>query len=98
LVNDEMSAAVVEWTGEVTPTPARDGARLLDRFGEEIAISVIPRLQELEDEFYRSDARHHVARLPEMSLQAASDFRALHPNLSEAAVRALAWCYANDSK
>jgi hypothetical protein len=58
----------------------------------------LPKLQELKNEFYSSEAWRVAADLPEMQSLSAAEFRPRHPELSEEAVRALAWCYTFDYK
>lgn len=71
---------------------------LAERYGEDIALDLIPAIKLLEADFYSSDARHRVPALAEMGNRAAEDFRKLHPEVSEDAVKALAWCYTFDYK
>lgn len=94
-----ISDAVVVWTGfGEAPSPDRDLQRLVEHFGPEVATEVVPQLRALEDDFYASEAIHHIADLAEATEAAASEFRERHPGLSEDAVRALAWCYSYDFK
>jgi hypothetical protein len=90
---------MVVWTGwgEIS-RPARDERRLVERFGSETAAKLLPRLRQLEDEFYKSDARFVVADLEKMGDVATEQFRRAHPEISKAAIRALAWCYTYDYK
>jgi hypothetical protein len=76
--------------------PARDEARLVARYGMDVAVRLLPRLRSLEAEFYDSDARDTSSDLVAMGERAASQFREQHPELSEDAVQALAWCYTWD--
>lgn len=93
-----VSEAIVVWTGfGSTPMPARDEDRLVGRFGHE-AVDLLPTVLRLEDDFYSSDARHVATDLLEMADLAARDFRTRHPEISDEAVRALAWCYTFDYK
>lgn len=55
-------------------------------------------LKRLEYEFYESDARHAAPGDAEMAEMAASQFRDRHPELSEEAINAFAWCYTYDYK
>jgi hypothetical protein len=94
-----VSRAIVVWTGwGETSRPVRTETRLADRIGEEAAISLLPLIRHLEEEFYSSDARFVVADLKEMGDVAAGQFRQAHPELSDEAIRALAWCYTFDYK
>lgn len=95
---NDISEAVVVWTGwRVSPTPARDDALVVERFGDSAA-ELVPLIHSLADEFYRSDARHRAVDLAEMQSLASQDFRLRHPELSVDAVRVLAWCYTYDYK
>lgn len=68
------------------------------RFGDEVADVLVPKVLALADEFNESDARVSASTLAEMGEWAAARFRLLHPELSEAAVLALAWCYTFDNR
>ena len=52
-----MSRAVVVWTGwGETASPLRDDNRLVETFGEDVALDLIAAVHALEEEFYESDA------------------------------------------
>lgn len=94
-----VSQGLIVWTGwRQTAWPARDEARLVERFGAETAADLFQRIRELEDDFYATDARFTVDDLAEMGDVAADHFRQAHPEVSDDAVRALAWCYTHDYK
>ena len=94
-----VSEALVVWTGWGSAArPVRDEALLVDRFGSEEAADLFPTIRELEDEFYGSEARFTEPSLKAMGDAAALEFRAAHPELSEDAIQALAWCYTYDYK
>jgi hypothetical protein len=94
-----VSDAVVVWTGfGSAPSPSRDEQRLTDRYGRELSRELLPALKSLEDEFYSSDAKTNAPTLVAMGEQASAAFRVLHPEISDEAVRALAWCYTFDFK
>ena len=94
-----VSEAVVVWTGlRETTWPARAEDRLVAYFGQKAALELLPIVRALEDDFYRSDARFTAATLEEMAGTASARFRALHPEISDEAVAALAWCYTYDYK
>lgn len=80
------------------PWPARDEARLIDTFGLAEASRLLPRIRELEEEFYAADAQFVVSDLQTMGAVAAEQFSNAHPELAAEAVRALAWCYTYDFK
>lgn len=95
----QLSEAIIAWTGwGVSAWPARDKARVVEAFGEELAIDLMPAIREAEEEFYESDARRVVEDLAEMGETAAERFRKAHPEIDDAAIRALAWCYTYDFK
>lgn len=95
----QVSNAIVVWTGWGTSSsPARDQARVTARFGEDIALNLLPVIRQLENEFYESDAKDTVHDLVEIGDAAAARFRRLHPDISADAVRALGWCYTYDYK
>jgi hypothetical protein len=93
-----VSDAIVVWTGRGERSwPSRDEQRVVDRFGE-LASDLIPVLHRLEGEFYESDAHLTAVDLVEMGKLAVARFRSLHPELTDEAVEALAWCYTFDNK
>ena len=98
-MNQRISEAVVVWTGYgSTASPRRDERAFVEAFGDEGALDLLLMVRRLEKEFYASDARHTAPGLKEMGDAAAAQFRALHPELSQDAIRALAWCYTYDYK
>ncbi len=80
----------------MTSWPQRNETRLVEFLGAEIAIALIPHLRHLEEDFYTSTARFTESSLIEMGNIAAANFRASHPEISDDAVEALAWCYTFD--
>jgi hypothetical protein len=82
----------------VTAWPSRDDARLVERFGEGLAVELLPQLRQLEDDFYLSTARDAAPDLKTMGDAAAADFRRMHPEIGDEAVEALTWCYTFDYK
>ena len=98
-IPDKLGEALVVWTGfGETPTPSRDEQRVVRRFGAETAAELMPSLRRLEQEFYESDAYSWASDLAAAGTAAAARFHGLHPELSSAAVQALAWCYTFDWK
>ena len=92
-----LSRAVVVWAGwGQTMHPVRDASRLVKEYGPELASDLTPQIQQLADVFYASEAKFTIGDLKLMSEVAASEFRAVHPEISDDAVRALAWCYTYD--
>ncbi len=97
--DEDLSRAVIVWTGfGLGPTPSRSGDRLIEEFGCDAALDLLPRVTALEDSFYMSDARLTAPDLDSMGITASAEFREIHPELSPLAVRALAWCYTYDYK
>src|SRR4051794_18755007 len=96
---EEISRAIVVYTGYGQRAwPHRDENRLTDSFGSERAVDLVKVVQALEEEFYNSDAHLAVGNLSEMGDVAAERFRSLHPEISDKAAQALAWCYTFDYK
>jgi hypothetical protein len=96
---DEISRAIVIWTGYMLePTPSRADDLVVTMLGTEAALDLLPLVHRLQKEFYESDAYNTVADLDAMGNAAAADFRGRHPELRDAAVEALAWCYTYDWK
>lgn len=94
-----LSRAVIVWSGWGTASfPLREDAAVIAAFGAEQAPALLERIRELEDDFYESDARLTIADLDAMGAAAAAKFRERHPEISNEAVRALAWCYTFDFK
>jgi hypothetical protein len=58
----------------------------------------MPIVRALEEDFCSSTANQVVSGLVEMADLAASEFRGRHPEISDDAVEALAWCYSWDWK
>ena len=97
--NARVSEAIVVWSGHgVTRWPKPDETRLVERFGEDQALTLLPAVTRLYDEFYESDAHLTAPDLVAIGNLASARFRELHPELSDAAIEALAWCYTFDWK
>ena len=65
----KLSAALVAWTGWGShASPARDATRVVAQFGDDVARELLPRLLELEEDFYSSDAVHVSPDLKAMGL------------------------------
>lgn len=91
-----VSEAVVVWTGfGQAAAPVRDEALVERHFGE-LVLDRMPLVRMLDDEYYESDARYVATDDADMERRSAADFRALHPEVSDEAVKALAWCYSYD--
>jgi hypothetical protein len=97
--NALLTEAVVVWTGRGERSfPDRDDDRVIERFGPERGLDLVPEIHRLAHDFYESDARFTVRGLVQMGEKAAADFRARYPQIGEAAVQALMWCYTFDYK
>jgi len=76
-----LTRAVVEWTGwGSTPSPVRDDARVIARFGGVAGPALAKAARTLEADYAAS----------------SSEFRLRHPELGGDAVDALAWSAAYD--
>jgi hypothetical protein len=96
---DDISRAIVMWTGyRNEPKPSRDDEHFAMVIGADAARDLLPNIRRMQDEFYESDAYNTVAGLDEMARTAAAEFRGRHPELSDEAIDALAWCYSWDWK
>lgn len=94
---DEISQAIVIWTGHKREQrPSRADDHVVTMLGIDAALDLLPIVHRLRAEFYESNAYNTVADLDAMGKAAATDFRRRHPELSEEAVDALAWCYTYD--
>ncbi len=97
--SDDISQAIVVWAGYRSESwPSRNDDRFASLIGADSAIELLPVIRRLESEFYESDAHNTVSGLVEMASAAAAEFRERHPELSDEAVDALAWCYSWDWK
>jgi hypothetical protein len=96
---ETISAAIVAWTGHGQHNhPQRDEALVVEKFGDEAALDLMPQLTALDEDFFTSRPHETAASLVEMMNHAASEFRERHPEISTEAVDALAWCYSYDWK
>ena len=94
-----LSEVVVLWSGWDRSThPDRSDARIQERFGEDQAVAILAELHALVDDFYASDAKLVSPDLAAMSVRATTQFKKSHPDISDDAVNALAWCYTFDYK
>jgi hypothetical protein len=94
-----LSMTQIAWTGwGITSWPRRDEQRLASHIGADAADELLPQLHALEDDIYAGNARDVAPDLATMGRPAAEDFRRLHPEVSDDAVQALAWCYTFDYK
>jgi hypothetical protein len=97
---ERLGEAIVLWTGHgeaAWPDRGAAGeARLRARFGEAEARRLLTEVRRAAHDFSTSDAWITAPDLPAMADQASAEFRARHPDLPEAAISALAWCYTFD--
>jgi hypothetical protein len=94
-----ISDALVVWTGYGQMSwPQRDEERLARQVGPLAAADLLPIVRRLADEFYATNARYVAHDLIEMGELAAQDFKQRHPEITAAAIEALAWCYTFDYK
>jgi hypothetical protein len=71
-----ISRALILWSGwGRCSSPQRDESRLLERFSLEQARELLPKVRELEAEFYSSDAFYKAKDLAEMAETASAEFR-----------------------
>lgn len=95
----QLSEAIGLWTGfESFSWPHRDDARVLEHFGDSLGNELLRAVHALETDFYASDARLYATGISDMAHRAIADFKANHPEVSDKAVEALAWCYTYDYK
>jgi hypothetical protein len=96
-IDQILSEALLVWTGwGHNPWPDNNEQRLIQRYGPVVARDLLQRLREIKNDFYKSDAWKVAPDLREVGEMAAAEFRPRHPELSEEAVRALAFCYTYD--
>lgn len=88
------------WTGRgEVPWPQRSSVRLTARIGVDQATELLPRIKELEREFYMFLADMPVGQDLFSAMRAREEaFLVRHPELSEAAVSALGWCWSYDHR
>ena len=99
VVDQRLSEAIVLWTGRgLASWPQRDERRLVETLGSALAADLYPEIVRLADEFYESDAWSKAKDLEEMFRLTVDRFRLLHPELSDEAIEAFAWCYTFDYK
>jgi hypothetical protein len=76
--------------------PSRDGRRLQERFDPAEARDLLTLIENLENDFYDTDA-HIVAKdLSHMETIACDAFQNKHPQIPLELVRILSWCYTFD--
>src|SRR5262245_1060272 len=94
-----LAEAVRVWAGwGSNPSPSRDEARVVQRYGAATAAKLLPVIKSLEDDFYASDARFIAVDLQQMAALASEQFAQKHPGIDKDIVEALAWCYTFDFK
>lgn len=95
----QLSLGIVAWTGwGIASYPVRDHESLVATLGPDAVVDLLPRIRQAEEEFYLSDAQLRAPDIQSMGEMAAQDFRRIRPDVSDDAVKALAWCYTFDYK
>jgi hypothetical protein len=91
--------AIRVWSGQgESAWPRRDDKVVVDVFGEDLAIEILPTIRLLQGHFYESEARRHHADIWDASSAAAHEFRRRYPQLPPSVADDFAWCYAYDFK
>lgn len=91
---DTLTQAVLCWTGyRTSASPLRQDAAITDAYPPADAGRLITLIQNLEEDFYRSDAHAHAFNLSEMGAAASTRFGRLYPDLPAIVTDAFAWCY-----
>jgi len=86
-----LSEAILVWEGDPDrPLSGHDPGKLVERFGARIAMDLLPKIRELEEDFESTDAHLRISDWEEMVEVAASEFRSRHPEISDGAIRAFA--------
>ena len=99
IVNHDLSRAIVEWTGRgAAMRPMRHDERVTTGLGPERGAELLAQLDAFKADFYATDAHLTEPTLTAMAARASREFRERHPEISEEAVAALAWCYTYDHK
>jgi hypothetical protein len=96
---DQISEALVIWIGPV-PSLGYDGeAALVERFGATVAAKLVPVLQAVKHDCYGSTtASDRADSLRDVHQLAFDDFKRKHPELSDAAIQAIANRYTYDNR
>ncbi len=92
--SEPPSQALAPYSSIYDPVLVADQALVSDA----VETDLMPIVKALYEDFYKSEARHTAPTLKEMGEQAALEFRLRHPEISDDAVIALAWCYTYDYK
>jgi hypothetical protein len=91
--------AVLIWVGwGKNPFPEENEKRLVEHFGRDEAVRLLPILRELADEFDKSEARLATHDVSEMGRIASEEFKRKFPEIPHEAVKALAWGYMYANK
>ncbi len=99
LVDDELSPAIVAWTGwGSSATPTRDEASLISRYGSDRARELALAASVLAADFQKHGVHLAAPNLQALGDQAAVVFRDRHPHVSDEAVAALRWCFLWDRR
>lgn len=90
--------AVRIWSNWGNSLPDRSDGRLIQQLGPKEAYELLPVIKQLEQDFYKSDARYMAATLQEMAQLSRLHFNQIHPALPAEISEILAWCYTYDFK
>jgi hypothetical protein len=94
---DQVSEAIVEWTGyDHANWPTRDDHHLTQVYGPDRAAELLPLVKALAADYYSSNAHLTAPNLTVLGDTATTQFRSNHPEISPEAIRALEWCYTFD--
>ena len=94
-----LKKAVLLWTGyRSEPFPCRHQQALSLEFSPREIKQLMPILNLIENDFYKSKAHVAAPNLMVMGEMAIADFRSMYPNLPEEIAQAFAWCYTFDFK
>jgi hypothetical protein len=102
---DLLSRAIVVYSGKGRfKSPRFDRADFVEAFGAVDAERLLPVVRAMVDEFYLSNAASSAGpfddlqRFAKMGRLAKAEFKAKHPEISEAALDALSWSYTFDHR
>lgn len=96
-IDTVLTDAIVVWSGHGTTwKPLRKPEAVIREYGSALGPQLVARIDELQEEFYRSFAHREVAGLSQMGDRAGAEFQAAHPEIGDRAVQAFVWCYTFD--
>ncbi len=96
---DLRSEGLVLYLGKgVVPYPQRDPQRLIERYGSEVATSLISYCEKVLDELYGAEPDWTSEDLSGATERAVALVASVHPELTEQALASLKWSYSWDWK